>query len=139
MRLDQIDKKNIFEVPEGYFDKLPMAIQERVAQQQKVVVFPAFAISLKFAFPVLFVTIATVFVYQNLSRTTSPEQSLKDVNTETLVAYLNESEITEDEILESINHDQIEFQSSPAHALESINIEDTTLEKLSKDFENEYF
>jgi hypothetical protein len=140
MKLEQIEKKNIFEVPDGYFDELPMAIQQRVTSKEKAFAFPLFAVSLKYALPVFAVAIASVFIYQNYSRSSTSDAALKDVSTETLVAYLSESDITEDEILQSIYHNQIDFNSTLTKTIETIKIEDTTtLEKLSKDFENEYF
>jgi len=139
MKLEQIEKKNIFEVPDGYFEKLPMAIQERVTSKEKKAAFPVFAASFKYAFPVFFVAIALVFIYRNYGSTSAPEQALKEVSTETLVAYLSEGDITEDELLQSINHDQIDFQSTPSNTIQTILIEDSTLEKLTQDIENEYF
>jgi len=140
MKLEEIEKKNIFEVPEGYFDALPMAIQKRVeSKEQRTFSLPSFAFSFKYAFPLIFVTIATVFVYKSYFSSTSTTNLLEGVNTETLVAYLSESEITEEEILKSVNHAPFDFQSAPANSLETIDLEEITLDKLSKDFENEYF
>lgn len=140
MKLEEIEKKNIFEVPEGYFDALPMAIQKRIeSKEKKTFSLPSFSFSLKNAFPLLFVTIATVFIYKSYYNSTSTKNLLEGVNTETLVAYLSESEITEEEIIKSVNHAQFDFQSAPANSLEAIDFEETTLDKLSKDLENEYF
>jgi hypothetical protein len=140
MKLEEIEKKNIFEIPEGYFDALPMAIQKRIEnKEQKTFSLPSFSFSFKYAFPLLFVTIATVFIYKSYYSSTSTTNLLEGVNTETLVAYLSESEITEEEIIKSVNHAQFDFQSAPANSLETIDFEETTLDKLSKDFENEYF
>lgn len=140
MKLEEIEKKNIFEVPEGYFDALPMAIQKRVESKvQRTSSLPSFAFSFKYAFPLLFVTIATVFIYKSYFESASTENLIESVNTETLVAYLSESEITEEEIIKSVNHAQFDFQSAPANSIETIDFEETTLDKLSKDFENEYF
>ncbi len=140
MKLEQIEKKNIFEVPEGYFDALPMAIQKRVeSKEQKTFSLPSFVFGFKYSFPVLFVTIATVFIYKSYYGSTSPNNLLEGVNSETLAAYLSESEITEEEIIKSVNDAQFDFQSAPANSLETIDFEETTLDKLSKDVENEYF
>jgi hypothetical protein len=140
MKLEEIEKKNIFEVPEGYFDALPMAIQKRIEnKEQKTFSLPSFSFSFEYAFPLLFVTIATVFIYKSYYSSTSTTNLLEGVNTETLVAYLSESEITEEEIIKSVNHAQFDFQSAPANSLETIDFEETTLDKLSKDVENEYF
>lgn len=34
IRLEDLDKKNIYSVPESYFDKLPYSIQERIHQKE---------------------------------------------------------------------------------------------------------
>ena len=35
-KLDDIDKKEVFQVPEGYFEDLPMRIQKRVDSEKPV-------------------------------------------------------------------------------------------------------
>jgi hypothetical protein len=49
-KLEDISKKNIFEVPDGYFEKLPGIIQARVAKPEST---PWFVPTLKFALPIV--------------------------------------------------------------------------------------
>ena len=49
-KLEDIPKQNIFEVPDGYFDKLPSVIQARIAKPEpKFWQLPAF----RYAMPLL--------------------------------------------------------------------------------------
>jgi hypothetical protein len=137
MKLDQIEKKNIFEVPEGYFEQLPMAIQAKVAVKKRSFSFPSFFVSVKYAFPILCLALISFLWYQHNALV--PNHTLNDVSTETLVAYLSESDITEDELLVYIDNSQLDFHSTLVNTIDTISMEDTTLEKLSTDFENEYF
>jgi hypothetical protein len=54
--LENIPKKNIYEVPEGYFDKLPGIIQARIAAETpETKKSPFFLYSIRFALPALLI------------------------------------------------------------------------------------
>lgn len=97
-KLEDIPRENIFKVPEGYFENLPMEIQARVAKPEPKVWFaPAF----KFALPVAAIAIAATvwFTYQQDG---SIEDQINEIQTEQLMAYLDESDFHSDTILEEI-------------------------------------
>ncbi len=141
MKLEEIEKKNIFEVPDGYFDKLPQVIQSRVAVKEKsAFAFPMHVFNFKYAFPILLVAVASVFLYKNYyTPSPSASQVLESVSSETLIAYLGESEISEEEIIQSINFNSIGFKESFNQTIESIDLTKTDIDNLSKNIENEYF
>ena len=60
-KLEDIPKKNIYEVPEGYFDKLPGIIQSRVAKEETIRK-PFFVHSLRYAIPAMVVAIVALAV-----------------------------------------------------------------------------
>lgn len=101
-KLDDIPRKNIFEVPDGYFDKLPGIIQSRVASRDKQS-RPVFGFALRLAVPLMLVMFiaAVVWLYQP-GTDVNPENILASVQTEDLVAYLSEADITTDELLDYI-------------------------------------
>lgn len=113
-KLEDIPKKEIFTVPDGYFDKLPGLIQARVAAPDRSREFlPAF--SWKVALPAAMVVAAGIFWLTSPAEPKDAESILASVETHDLVAYLNESEeVSVDEVLESV-----EFNDSDVDDIES--------------------
>lgn len=97
-RLEDIPKKNIFQVPDGYFEKLPGVIQARVAKPEKAVWFVPV---LKYALPVLAVVVAGILWFSDPKGNSFDEQ-LASIQTEQLIAYLDDSDLNFDELTESV-------------------------------------
>ncbi len=101
MKLSDIPQKPVFEVPEGYFDRLPGIIQARMARpapSHHRVLVPA----LRFALPVL---LAGVIIWQlaRPEKQQSPQEILSSVQTEELILYLAHTDITLHEILDNLD------------------------------------
>lgn len=104
-KLEDIPKKNIFEVPDGYFEKLPGVIQSRVTNRERKSM-PAFNFALRFAVPVLVaMAIAAVFWLSRAETNANAQSILASVQTEDLVAYLSETDFTTDELLDYVELD----------------------------------
>lgn len=102
-KLEDIPKKQVFDVPEGYFEKLPGIIQARVASQQRQEkVRPVFAYTLRYALPAVLAVALVIFWFNRQSDVMSAESILASVQTEDLVAYLSEADLTTDELLEDV-------------------------------------
>lgn len=105
--LENIQKKNIFEVPDGYFDKLPSSIQARLeSDSPKREPKPYFRYALQYALPVVLVAVAAIFIFK--PKSASVEDLLATVSTEQLIAYLDEIDVntlTTDELIESFEFD----------------------------------
>lgn len=105
--LENIPKKNIFEVPDGYFDKLPSSIQARLeSDSPKREPKPYFRYALQYALPVVLVVVAAIFIFK--PKSASVEDLLATVSTEQLIAYLDEIDVntlTTDELIESFEFD----------------------------------
>lgn len=88
-KLEDIPKKDLFKAPDGYFDKLPGIIQARLAKPEpKSMWVPV----LKFALPVLALVTVGIFWFSNPT-VQSLENELAGINTEQLIAYLDNTEI----------------------------------------------
>jgi hypothetical protein len=102
-KLDDIPKKQSFEVPDRYFEKLPGIIQARVAQPYKTrswwLTYP---FGVRFALPAVIFLVAGIFWYTRSHTDQSVETILASVQTEDLMAYLSESDVTTDELLEDV-------------------------------------
>ncbi|MBX2894037.1 MAG: hypothetical protein KF763_01250 [Cyclobacteriaceae bacterium] len=93
-KLEDIPKKDLFKAPDGYFDKLPGIIQARVAKPEpKSVWMPV----IKFALPVVAVVTAGIFWFSNPT-VQSVEAELASINTEHLIAYLDNNEVVWEDV-----------------------------------------
>jgi len=104
-KLEDIPKKNIFEVPEGYFEKLPGIIQSRVAKPEPVSLWVT---SLKYALPVLALVAVGAFWFIGQSEKTFDEQ-LAGIQTEQLMAYLNDTDLQIDDLSETVSWNEIDL------------------------------
>lgn len=103
-KLEDIPKKEIFEVPGGYFEKLPGIIQSRVTSPEKSWV-PSFRPALRLAVPVLLMAIAVGFWIQRSDSNVSVENILASIQTEDLITYLNEGDLSTEELLDHVELD----------------------------------
>jgi hypothetical protein len=108
-KLEDIPKKEVFTVPEGYFDQLPGVIQARVAAQgRRRELVPVF--SWKVAVPALVVVAAAIFWLAAPGEPADAESILASVETHDLVAYLNETdEVSVDDVLESVDFNELDM------------------------------
>ena len=136
-KLEDIPKNHPFKVPEGYFDRLPGIIQARVGEKTDVKeAKPYFRYVLQYALPVVVLAIVAV-IYLVPSTPQNVDTMLASVSTEELVAYLEQSEITTEELLESmdLNTENIEAIESELYLdfdeLENLNELESELNNLS--------
>jgi hypothetical protein len=105
-KLDDIPKKGIYDVPDGYFDTLPGIIQARVVAE-KPALEPRhdFRYALQFALPTVLLLVVTIFVVREFQPETA-EELLASVSTEELVSYLDESDVATEELMEDMDLDE---------------------------------
>jgi len=139
MKLEDINKTNIHQVPDGYFEELPQIIQARVthgkSHRQRLVVA-----SLQYALPILLFLVVAIYwvLHTPTEPTVSAEELLAQVSTDEIINYLDESDITTDEILANVDLgslDNIEFESSDTQLLEGVDLSDNDLDSYLEDFE----
>jgi hypothetical protein len=98
-KLDEIPKNHPFEVPDGYFERLPGIIQSRITAPSPVEKrTPVLRYALQFAVPVVLVLVAALY-FLKPSQHADASTILASVSTEELFAYLEESEISTDDLL----------------------------------------
>lgn len=133
-RLEDIPKKTLFEVPDGYFDRLPGVIQARIAGPSQEPVEPVRGYAFKFALSALVLTAVALFFWTE-PRTLSAEEVLASIDSEQLVAYLEESELNTEEILEALPLDPDEVDAIQENMLEELNVSDLDMEELVDEYE----
>jgi hypothetical protein len=128
-KLDEIPKKNVFEAPDGYFEKLPSIIQSRVSSHGRSH-SPTFRFALRFALPlILLAVVAAALWISRPDPAIEAESILATVQTKDLVSYLKESEFTTDELL-----DAVELRAEDADEIEDavykFELDDSDLENI---------
>ncbi len=137
-RLEDIEKKNIYSVPEGYFEDLPMKIQARIADKSKSET-PVFIGALRYALPaVLLVAVAYFGIFRMAP--TQQDDPLAGVSTEDIISYLASTDITTDEILSEVNLDDftLDYLNTEEEILNDIELGDEDLQDLYDQLDSEY-
>ena len=138
-KLEDIPKKNVFEVPDGYFDRLPGIVQARVADAKKEPQWSLYSLSsLKYALPALIIGI-TVLLFLNRTESMTTEEMLSSVDTANLVAYLDESELNSDDLLEVVPLDSNEADAIEDDSMNEIDVNEKDIESLSNEFGSDLF
>ncbi len=119
--------KEIFEVPEGYFDKLPSRIQARIKEEEttpQVVWVPRLA----WAAPVLVIMLGFLYFYNATTSADSVDELLAQVSTDEMIAYLDLDEISEEELVVYFNDmeniDDLDFGTGEADLLDELGTDD---------------
>lgn len=109
-KLEDIDKKNVHKIPDGYFDALPGVIQSRVAAERASSRRPSVAPSLKWALASIAMLAVGYFVFfRSTSPAATPEELLAQVETQQLIDYLAVSDITTEEIIEGLDPNEVDL------------------------------
>jgi hypothetical protein len=120
-QLEDLSRENIFKVPEGYFEKLPGIIQARVVKPHPQSWFvPVY----KFALPMVTIALA-VTVWLTYRQGVSLEDQLNEIQTEQLMAYLNESDASAELLTENISwsdDDLFELEETVLSSMEPMDI-----------------
>jgi hypothetical protein len=129
-KLEDIPKKQIFEVPEGYFEKLPGIIQSRVVKPQlEKSWWFTYRYSLRFALPAVILVAAGIFWFYSSQTDVNVENILASIQTEDLITYLNEADLTTEELLEHVELDA-EDVSTIEESVYEFQFSDSDLEEI---------
>ena len=137
-RLEDIPKKHLFEVPEGYFDRLPGLIQARVSKKEEQSAWqPYLGYGLKFALPTFAIGVVALFLWTGPTAQ-SAEEVLASINSEQLVAYLQETDLNADDFLDAVPLDQFEVEALQENAIQEMNFDGIDFDELAKEFDADY-
>lgn len=131
-KLEDISRENIFKVPDGYFEKLPGVIQAKVANPEPK---PWFAPVYKFALPLVAFAIALT-VWFTSRQGVSLEDQLNEIQTEQLMAYLEESDLSAELLTEDISWSEEDINELEEKVISSMEPIDITVEDFSVEPDN---
>jgi hypothetical protein len=111
-KLKGLKDKQLYTVPAGYFDRLPERVQARIATPDKQAVFK-FPVVVKFALPVVALTIAVVFWMQNngVNKTQDVQQLLSEIPTVDIIEYLEDSDLSWEDIVDGMDREESLFDN----------------------------
>ncbi len=136
IKLDELNKKSPFQVPEGYFDQLTVDIQARIQDKKKRAWLPAPQLKWAMAAAAMLTLVAVIWIYQS-DTTLTAEQMLAQVDEETLLEYLDISEFSEAELLEGVSPNVINDLWQEEDAFDDLQLETDDLDQLLLEYENE--
>ena len=111
MKLDDIKKKNVYTVPDRYFEQLPGRIQQRVSKKKSGFFYSFnWKLTAQIASPVLAVLLL-IFYFGIGTQTSalSAEELLAEVATEDVIAYLETTDLSADEIIEELDLSMVDL------------------------------
>jgi hypothetical protein len=135
-KLEDISKRNIFEIPDGYFDQLPLKIQSRVENSKASArSIPSFGIVVRYAIPL--VVVGVVAGYLLWPKPASQHDILASVSTENLINFLNESDISTEDLLDLAKLDEMEADSLNSLVNANFKIEDVDFNEMQDVLDDE--
>jgi len=136
-KLDDVPKKNIFDVPEGYFDRLPGIIQTRTsASTPSPVGIPSWSRVLRYALPLILAVGAGIYWYQNNSSSKVNVQSeLASIGSDQLVTYLDNHELTTEEVVEMVAWSSVDLDDLENTVYSTLDITHPQLEELLDEYD----
>jgi hypothetical protein len=141
MKLEDINKDNIFKVPDNYFENFPERLKKRIEeteQQKKVPV-----IRLRSIINIAAAAVILIFAIYGITKindnTPSVDQILSEISSEELVNYLVESDMSTDEFLESLDMSIIASTEDPItdEFIPSDPLDEKTIDELLDEYEIE--
>ena len=123
IKLDELPKKQLYSVPDNYFNELPSIIQARVVKpvQTRVSVL-IWSSALRYALPVIALVMMLVYFGARINKDDIDVQAMIDeIPTEELISYITESEITTDELLSLIDLNELDVDGMVDENIELLN------------------
>jgi len=134
-KLDDIEKKVGFEVPKGYFEDLPMKVQQRIHTEKKEKVFwktPSWSLAMAAS-----VVLLLGFVFLLSGPTTELEDLLADVPEEALVAYLDELELDAYDLASAFPEAANELEFEDIEIMDGLEMEDISIDDVLLEYDLE--
>lgn len=134
---ENIDKQVTFQVPEGYFENLPLQIQKRIDQEKnKSATYSIPSWSLAMA-AMLAAILSFVFYFNDT--TSSTEALLASVPEEDIISYLSSMDMTDYELITTLTNAEVEIEFEELNLLDGLELEGESFDDLLQEYnlENE--
>jgi hypothetical protein len=123
IKIENLPKKQLYTVPDNYFNELPGIVQARAVKQEKERSLSIFwSASLRYALPVIALVMMLVYFGVRINNEDLDVQAmLDDIPTEELILYITESEITTEELLSLIDINELDVEGLANDNIEILN------------------
>jgi hypothetical protein len=141
MKLEDINKDNIFKVPDNYFENFPERLQKRIEETEQQKKTPV--IRLRTIINVAAAAIILMFIIYGITQindnSTSVDQILSEISSDDLVNYLVESDMSTDEFLENLDMSVLASTEDPIieEFIPSDPLDEETIDELLDEYEIE--
>ncbi len=102
INLNELDRKQPFKAPDGYFEELPSIIQSKAVDSDKRAQPWEMPVIRWVAVPAMIIAIVIFSILPN-DENNNPDELLAEVSTEELVAYLESTDMSTVDLLEMID------------------------------------
>jgi hypothetical protein len=137
-KLEDIAKKNIFEVPDGYFDRLPGIVQNNIAEKSKNRV-AAWTFVLRYAMPILILAGIGIFWFNNNSsyQENNLETELEALQPSQLSIYLDDTDLSTEDIVETVTWSEEDLKELEDQIFSSMEVTGQELEDMLNEYDVE--
>jgi hypothetical protein len=141
MKLEDINKDNIFKVPDNYFENFPERLRKRIEETEQQKRVPV--IRLRSIINMAAAAVILIFAIYGITKinynSASVDEILSEISSEELVNYLVESDMSTDEFLESLDMSVIASMEDPItdEFMPSDPLDEETIDELLDEFEIE--
>lgn len=127
--MDELERKAVFGVPENYFDELPLAIQKRIQAKNAgaswFLVWARLGVSLA---GVALLVIAGFWLSKTYYSENQRVVNISDVSGQEIVEYLQQSNVSPEELVDVAVKEKLELGNSLLHGVE----EESILEEIDQ-------
>ena len=131
-KLDDMDRETRFQVPEGYFDELPMRIQQRIdAEKPRKWSFPLPLWSYATAAVLLIIASFALLMDQHASEV---DELLAEVSEEDLVAYIEELDLDAFDLASTFPEVTNDLEFEDLEMMNNLDLEDHPIDDILLEF-----
>lgn len=135
INLEDINKKNPYQVPDNYFESLTSEIQEKVALKKQSRFSFDFSIKLALAPAFMLVLLAGFWFYSIEDKTTpNSEALLSGVSSSEMLDYLDEEELSINELISLTSNPSGLIDENPTY-LKGLDLEKENIDELINSFD----
>ncbi|WP_258105117.1 hypothetical protein [Marinoscillum sp. MHG1-6] len=133
IKLDDIDNKHPFRVPDGYFDKLSADIRERVSVKDSGIKVLIKQMHWAYAIPTMILMLAIGIWMFNTESQPPTELLLAEVSDDAILEYLESTDLSLEELASIAESPEQLFENSDY--LQGIDLEEENLDDLMNTFD----
>ena len=133
--LDDIKKKPSFQVPDGYFEDLPLRIQKRIEAEKprsKSIHLPSWS----YATAAAIILITSFFVFFNTNQN-PVDDFLADISEEDLVAYIENLDLDEYDLAVTFPDATSDLEFEDVEMMDGLELEDQSIDDILLEYDIE--